>query len=92
MLGWSVIAPSTFHKETADFSSPNDWLMSSAIELLLCMICGFENGTNGCHLAVFGVDVAFACHFVAINCLHPCRSACDIGYISENSKMAGNFS
>ena len=37
-------------------------------------------------MAVFGVDVAFACHFVAINRPHPCRSACDIGYASENSK------
>ena len=29
------------------------------------MICGGENGTNGCHLAVFSVEVALACHFVA---------------------------
>ena len=55
------------------------------------MICGFENGTNGCNLAVFDVDVAFACHFVVpINGPHLCRSARDVGYSSENSKMAGN--
>ena len=29
------------------------------------MICGGENGTNGCHLAGFSEDVAFAHHFVA---------------------------
>ena len=29
------------------------------------MICGGENDTNGCHLAGFSEDVAFACHFVA---------------------------
>ena len=29
------------------------------------MICGVENDTNGCHLAGFGEDVAFAHHFVA---------------------------
>ena len=29
------------------------------------MICGGENDTNGCHLAGFGEDVAFARHFVA---------------------------
>ena len=29
------------------------------------MICGGANDTNGCHLAVFSEDVAFAHHFVA---------------------------
>ena len=33
--------------------------------LLLSVTCRDENGTNGCHLAVFGVDVTFACDFVA---------------------------
>ena len=28
-------------------------------------MCGGDNGTNGCRLAVFTVDVAFACHFMA---------------------------
>ena len=27
------------------------------------MICGGDNGTNGCHLAVFSVDVVIACHY-----------------------------
>ena len=41
-----------------------------------------ENGTNGWHVAVFSVDVAFAHHF---------RSASGIGYASKKlSKMAGN--
>ena len=29
------------------------------------MICGGENGPNGCHLAGFSEDGAFARHFVA---------------------------
>ena len=29
------------------------------------MICGGENDINGCHLAGFSEDVAFARHFVA---------------------------
>ena len=31
------------------------------------MICGAENGTNGCHLAVFSVGIAFALHFMALH-------------------------
>ena len=30
------------------------------------MIRGGENDTNECHLAGFGEDVAFTCHFVAM--------------------------
>ena len=30
-----------------------------------CVICRGENDTNGCHLAVFSLDVAFARHFMA---------------------------
>ena len=40
--------------------------MGLATELTaLFDICGAENGTNGCHLAIFSVDVAFAHYFVA---------------------------
>ena len=36
------------------------------------MICGGENGTNGCHFAVFSKDIGFARHFVATRLLsHP---------------------
>ena len=28
-------------------------------------MCGIENGPNGCHLASFNEDRAFALHFVA---------------------------
>ena len=28
------------------------------------MICGGDNGTNGCHLAIFSEDVAFVHYFV----------------------------
>ena len=54
---------------------------------LLCVICGGENDTNGCHLAGFGDDVAFARHFVATHpppTLPPCRSATVISYASKN--------
>ena len=39
--------------------------MSLVIDLAAYVICGGKNGTNGCHVAVFSVDVAFACYFVA---------------------------
>ena len=39
----------------------------------IAMVCGGENGTNGCHLAVFSVDIAFACYFVVPH--YPYRSA-----------------
>ena len=79
-------------KQTAGCNSPHDWLMSLA--MLLCVICGGENDTNGCHLAGFSEDVAFTHHFVATHLpptLPPCRSATGIGYASKKlSKMAGN--
>ena len=52
-----------------------------------CVICGGENGTSGCYLAVFCVDVALAYHFVApytLPTLPPYGSASDIGYTSKN--------
>ena len=53
------------------------------------MICGGENGTNGCHLAVSNEDVAFAHLFSSA--LQPCRSASGIGYTGKKlSKMVGN--
>ena len=81
-------------KQTAGCNSPHDWLMSLAMDLLLRVIYGGENDTNGCHLPGFSEDVAFACHFMASHLsptLLPCRSATDIGYTSKKlSKMAGN--
>ena len=35
------------------------------------MICGGENGTNGCHLVIFSEDVGFASYFVATHPLLP---------------------
>ena len=53
-------------KQTAGCNSPHNWLMSLAMDLTaLCDICGGENDTNGCHLAGFSEDVAFARHFMA---------------------------
>ena len=56
--------------------------------VLLCVICGGENGTKGCHLAVFIEDIAFSLHFVATHpppTLAPCRSGSSIGYTSKYS-------
>ena len=36
-----------------------------SLAVLLCVISGGENGTNGCYLAVFIEDVAFARYFMA---------------------------
>ena len=50
------------------------------------MICGDANNTSGCHLAVFGEDVAFAHHFVATHppsTLPPCKSVSGIDYPSK---------
>ena len=61
--------------------------MSLAMALGACVTCGGENGTNGCHLAGFSEDVAFARHVVANP---PYRNATYIGYASKKlSKMAG---
>ena len=58
------------------------------------MIFGGENDTNGCHLAGFGEDVAFAHHFVAT---HPPPLSHPVGVllvlampVKNLSKMAGN--
>ena len=51
------------------------------------MICGRENGTSGCHLAVFSEDVALSRHLVATLpplALPLCRSASGIGYTSKS--------
>ena len=41
---------------------------------MLCVICGGENGPNGCHLAGSSEDEAFACHFVATRTPPPSHS------------------
>ena len=84
------MAAYSLDRQTAGCNSPHDWLMSLAMHLtaLICVICGGENDTNGCHLAGFGEDVAFASNLVATH--PPCRSATGIGYTSKKLyKMAG---
>ena len=55
------------------------------------MIRRGKNGTNGCHLAVLNLDVAFACHFVATHPPPPYSNASGIGYASKKlSKMVDN--
>ena len=53
------------------------------MDLAAFLTCGGENGTSGCHLAVFSEDVAFAHHFVASCPPPPYRSASGIGYTSK---------
>ena len=53
--------------------------MSLAMDLAALWICGGENGTNGCHLGVFSVNVAFARHSMAT---HPPPTLPGIGYAS----------
>ena len=82
------MAPSPLDKWTAGCNLPHIWLVSLAMDLviLICVICGGENGINECHLAVFIVDVVFACNFVATSpppILPPYRSASSIGYTSK---------
>ena len=57
------------------------------------MICGDKNGTYGCHLSVFSVDVTFARHFMVI-CPFPTllfyRSASGIiSYVSKRTIYNG---
>ena len=55
---------------------------------MLCVICGGENDTKGCHLAGFGEDLAFTCHFVATHpppTLTPSGSANGISYASKKT-------
>ena len=52
-------------KQAAGCNSSHEWLMNLATDSTALWICGGENGTNGCHLAGFSEDVAFARHFVA---------------------------
>ena len=56
------------------------------MDLTVCTICGDDNGTSECHLVVFTVDVAFACHFVVpahSSPTHPIRSS-GIGHASKH--------
>ena len=62
------------------------------MDLVSLVICGFENGTSGCHLVAFSVDVAFAMpHHLYF---HPYESGCGI-YIENASekpaKMVSNL-
>ena len=59
------MAPHLHDRQIASCNSPRDWLMSLAMDLALCMICGGENGTNGCHLAGFSEVVTFASQFMS---------------------------
>ena len=70
-LGRLQMAACHLGKLTAGCNSPYDWLMSLTMDFF-CVICGGENDTNGCHLAGFSADVAFARHFVATR--PPCQS------------------
>ena len=46
------------------------WVWPRIKLLCKCVICRSENGTNGCHLAVSSVDIAFALYFMATYSTH----------------------
>ena len=55
------------------------------------MICGDENDSNGCHLAVFSVDIAFACQFVVTHPSSPYSSAMVLATpVKKLPEMANN--
>ena len=58
--------------------------MSLAMNMVatVCVICGGENGTNGCYLVVFTVDI-LAYYFIIP--LPPYRSPSGIGYGSKTT-------
>ena len=62
--------------------------MSLSIDLAACVMSGGENSTSGCHLAVFSVEIAFACTSW-LPTTPPNRNACGVGYPNKmQSKMA----
>ena len=77
------MAPSPPDKHTVSYNSPHNWLMSLVMDLATLYECVGRNGTNGCHLSVFSVDIAFVCHFAAP--YPPYRSDCSIGYTSKKA-------
>ena len=83
--GYLQMAACTLGKQTAGCNSSHDWLMTLAVDLTACVICGDENDTNGCHLAGFSEDVVFYCHswLLAPPTLALCRNATGIGYASK---------
>ena len=62
---FKLMAPFPLDEQTACCNSPNNRLISLPWIQLFCVICGGKNGTNGCHLTVISVDIAFARHFMA---------------------------
>ena len=56
------MAPFPLDKYIVSCNLLHDWLMSLAMDLAALCDMWSENGTSECHLAVFSVDVALACH------------------------------
>ena len=52
------------------------------------MICGGENSTNGCYLAVFNEDIAFVHHFVAT---HPPPLSHPVGVLQVLAMPVQNY-
>ena len=76
------MAPTSLNKQTVGHNLPHDWLMSLAMDLAACVICGGENDISGCYLAVLSVAVALA---ITLWLYHtPYKSACGIGHANKN--------
>ena len=54
------MVPYPLYKHKPGCNSPHDRRMSLAMDLTACVICVGDYGTNGCYLAIFSEDVAFA--------------------------------
>ena len=93
--GWCggiQMAPSP--KQIASCNSSLDWLMSLAIDLPALNDMWRQKCTNGYHLAVLSLYVAFSFHFMTIYLPPPSsyRSANGFGFVSKKlSKMTGNL-
>ena len=71
-LGGLLMAPAISpEKQTTSCNSPDNWLMSQAMDLAaLCDIWSWKS-TNACHQVVFMVYLAFSSHAVAPQQLPP---------------------
>ena len=87
------MAPSPLDKQAAGCNSSDNWLMSFAIYLTaLCDLYRGENGTNGCHLAVFSSLCLLLQGYPAAPTLPPYRSASGISYSSKKLSTMADIS
>ena len=94
VLKWFSDVPSLLYKLTAGCNSPDNWLMSLAMDSATWCDMWRRKWHQLHHMAVFTIDVECACHFVA-TCLpsssHPIQVLVVSALPVKNlSKMVGN--